>query len=420
MGKEYKKKVAAIISTIVIISVVFMAIVASAFSSEAVSEGERRVEAMPNEVIVCFKDVMTVSAAQESLVARHGGKILDKEPALNCVLVRVNDVKKFIKEIARESAVAYAEPNYIAKATYTPNDPLYDKQWGLLAIKADKAWDVQMGNKSVKIAIVDTGIDYTHEDLNASYVSGGYDFVNNDNDPMDDNGHGTHCAGIAAAVIDNGKGIAGVAQVSIMAEKVLDRYGYGSNWNVARGIVHATQSGANVISMSLGSSSFSRILQKACLYAWRKGCILVAAAGNDGVRSIDYPARFKTVICVGSIDRSNSRSSFSNYGPQMELVAPGEYILSTYPGNMYVYKSGTSMATPHVAGVAALVWSHNPTLRNRDVRIILARTADDLGTLGWDKEYGFGRVDAEEAVNVASTLSTRIAKRLKEEKRSEC
>ena len=148
-----------------------------------------------------------------------------------------------------------------------PNDTYYSYQWGLPAIKADKAWDIEKGNKSVKIAIVDTGIDYTHEDIASNYVSGGYDWVNGDTDPLDDNGHGTHCAGIAAAVIDNGKGIAGVAQVSIMAEKVLNSYGYGSDWNVARGIVHATKSGANVISMSLGSSSFSRILQKACLYA---------------------------------------------------------------------------------------------------------------------------------------------------------
>ena len=414
--KENKREI--VIFAVMIL--MFSVLLVSAASNTGISEGEIRGEAIPGEVIVGFKGAITGSAAQESLITRHGGEILDKEPALNCVLVRAKDVHTFIRNIMREEMVDYAEPNYIVRTTYTPNDPYYSHQWGLPAIKADKAWDIEKGNKSVKIAIVDTGIDYTHEDIASNYVSGGYDWVNGDTDPWDDNGHGTHCAGIAAAVIDNGKGIAGVAQVSIMAEKVLDRYGYGSDWNVARGIVHATQSGANVISMSLGSSSFSRILQKACLYAWRKGCILVAAAGNDGVRRIDYPARFKTVICVGSIDRSNSRSSFSNYGPQMELVAPGEHILSTYPGNMYVYKSGTSMATPHVAGVAALVWSHNPTLRNRDVRIILARTADDLGTLGWDEEYGFGRVDAEEAVNVASALSTRIAKRLKEEKRSEC
>jgi len=414
--KENKREIVIFAVMILMFSVVLV----SAASNIGVSEGEIRGEAIPGEVIVGFKGAITGSAAQESLITRHGGEILDKEPALNCVLVRAKDVHTFIRNIMREEMVDYAEPNYIVRATYMPNDTYYSYQWGLPAIKADKAWDIEKGNKSVKIAIVDTGIDYTHEDIASNYVSGGYDWVNGDTDPLDDNGHGTHCAGIAAAVIDNGKGIAGVAQVSIMAEKVLNSYGYGSDWNVARGIVHATQSGANVISMSLGSSSFSRTLQKACLYAWRNGCILVAAAGNDGVRSIDYPARFKTVICVGSIDQNNSRSSFSNYGPQMELVAPGEHILSTYPGNMYVYMSGTSMATPHVAGVAALVWSHNPTLRNRDVRIILARTADDLGTLGWDKEYGFGRVDAEEAVNVASALSTRIAKRLKEEKRSEC
>ena len=185
----------------------FSVVLVSAASNTGVSEGEIRGEAIPGEVIVGFKGAITGSAAQESLITRHGGEILDEEPALNCVLVRAKDVHTFIRNIMREEMVDYAEPNYIVRATYTPNDTYYSYQWGIPAIKADKAWDIEKGNKSVKIAIVDTGIDYTHEDIASNYVSGGYDWVNGDTDPLDDNGHGTHCAGIAAAVIDNGKGI---------------------------------------------------------------------------------------------------------------------------------------------------------------------------------------------------------------------
>ena len=383
--------------------VVIIAIAVNAAHHSAATAAPAATNAVASgEVIVCFRDGVS-AAAQDMLVMRHGGVVLEREPVLNCVLVRVN--RNFLKSMIREPSVSFVEPNFIVHALYTPNDPLYSDQWGITSIKADRAWDVQKGDKSVKIAIIDTGIDYNHEDLRDNYDDSGYDWVNNDDDPMDDNGHGTHCAGIASAVMDNGLGIAGVSQVKIMAEKVLNRWGIGSTWNVVRGIVHAVQSDAKIISMSFGSHIPSKTLRKACLYAWKEGCILVAAAGNDGRQGICYPAKFRTVICVGAIDEKNKRCSFSNYGAQMELVAPGEHILSTYPDDKYVYMSGTSMATPFVAGVAALVWSQNASLCNQDVRKILARTADDLGNAGWDIEYGFGRVDADEALATACTSS---------------
>lgn len=357
---------------------------------------------VPGEVIVVFDDS---AMAFSDIVEKCGGSVIDI--ADNAVLVRVAEGTEasFISRAMKIASVRYAERNGVVHALWTPNDPDWSSQWAPKAICADKAWDIVNGSESIKIAIVDTGVDYNHEDLRDNYDDSGYDWVNNDDDPMDDNGHGTHCAGIASAVMDNGLGIAGVSQVKIMAEKVLNRWGIGSTWNVVRGIVHAVQSDAKIISMSLGSHTPSKTLRKACLYAWKEGCILVAAAGNDGRRGICYPAKFRTVICVGAIDEKNKRCSFSNYGAQMELVAPGEHILSTYPDDKYVYMSGTSMATPFVAGVAALVWSQNASLRNQDVRKILARTADDLGNAGWDIEYGFGRVDADEALATACTLS---------------
>ncbi len=382
----------------------------STSSSEIVGFLDYPKEAVPGEVIIGFKDTIKSHADQEAIINRYGGKLLKRDTVLNHVLVGVDRLQEqdFIAMIKQETSVKYAEPNYIVKALYpyTPNDPRYGQQWGPKAIKADRAWDIQRGNHSIKIAIVDTGIDYTHEDLAGNYVHGGYDWINDDSDPMDDHGHGTHCAGIAAAVLNNHKGIAGIANVSIMAEKVLNETGFGDVWNVSEGIEHAADQGAAVISLSLGSESPSQTLKEACEYAWDSGCLIVAAAGNDNAPVV-YPAAYDTVIAVGALENETERVWWSNHGPELELMAPGVNILSTYPGNSYAYGSGTSMATPHVAGVAALVWSsaNCPDFTNQKVREYLNTTADDLGEPGWDSYYGWGRVDAEEAIKVPSPFS---------------
>ena len=382
-------------------------------------------EAVPGQVIVGFHDSVSIKGDfVRQLVENNGGTIIEEDDVLNCILVEVSPevTTGFTGAMDKERQVKYACPNYIVRIMYTPNDPLYPDQWGPQAIKADLAWDTEKGNKSVKIAIVDTGIDYTHEDLSGNYVSGGYDWVNNDNDPMDDQGHGTHCAGIATAVMDNEIGIAGIAQVEVMAEKVLDEEGSGSNWDVAEGIKHAANNGADVISLSLGGGFACPRLVEACEYAWDAGCIIVAASGNDN-SDVIYPAAFDTVIAVGAIDNTSARAWFSNYGPELELMAPGVNIISTVPDFLnetsmstipelpagYDSWSGTSMATPHVAGAAALVWSNCPELTNQEVRDLLDYTADDLGDPGWDEYYGCGRVDAEEAIICDATCDIWIA-----------
>ena len=406
MKNEKIKGIGILLAAIVVISV-FAASLATGDKIQSIASVSKTGvsssgEAIPGQVIVGFKDVITASAEQEALIAKCGGAVQDKNSALNCVLVEVDDAQEFIQTISKDASVEYAEPNYLAKALYTPNDYYYYLQWGPPAIKADLAWDIEKGDyDNVKIAIVDTGIDYNHEDL-GNYVSGGYDWVNGDNYPWDDEGHGTHCAGIAAAVMDNEIGVAGIAQVQVMAEKVLNETGYGSWWDISQGITHAADQNADVISMSLGSYDYSATLENACQYAWDEGCILTGAAGNGNQYGIAYPAKFDTVICVGAIDQYNQRCNYpswgSNWGPEMELAAPGVDIASTYPNDRYAYMSGTSMATPHVAGVAALVWSNCPGFTNQKVRDQMDDTADDLGTTGWDEEYGYGRVDAEEAI----------------------
>ena len=364
------------------------------------------------EVIVGLKELPSVSIS--SFIEKFNAMILEKNEKIDTLLVKIKKglEQEFIDEILGVAGVEYVELNDFVHAFHVPNDPWWDRQWGPERIKCPDSWDFETGSKSVKIAIIDTGIDYNHEDL-SNCVFGGYDFVNDDNDPMDDNGHGTHCAGIAAAVIDNEIGIAGVAQVSLMAVKVLDEYGSGHYSEVADGIVYAVDNDVDIISMSLGSSISSSVIEDACNYAWDSGVILVAASGNDYSNQVSYPARYDTVIAVGSIDQDDERSSFSNYGDELELVAPGEVIISSIPGNNYEFYGGTSMACPHVAGVAALAISRHPNFTNQEIRELLKDTADDLGSIGWDEKYGYGRVDAsfdDESLVTQPALSVNVHK----------
>ena len=368
-------------------------------------------------IIVGFEE----GVSAESLVEAYSLNVLYKDEDLRFAVVKVEEGKELetINELKNKPGIRYAEPDYIVHAmltsTATPNDPLWPKQWGPIAIKCPEAWDECTGSEDVVIAIIDTGVDYNHEDLSANmwhnpgetpdngmdddgngYIDDyyGWDFVNNGNQPYDDEGHGTHCAGIAAAVMNNNIGIAGVVQAKIMAVKVLGRDGYGSASDVAKGIKYAADNGADVISMSLGASEGCNVLRDACQYAWDKGVVLVAAAGNDGVPDVCYPAAYDTVIAVGAINSNKKRCQWSNYGDKLELVAPGDKIFSTYPGDDYVFLSGTSMATPHVAGVAALAKAMFPSYTNRQIRDLLDTTADDLGDPGRDDYYGYGLVDA--------------------------
>ncbi|GEM_PF-1165974 len=370
---------------------------ASTSAAASVTRSSDSVMTDTSELIICFTGDAT-PADQEEIADTYGYTILERNDALNCVLVRPNSAvqRRLLTRGASEGIVRYVEPNKRVQALYTPNDTYYPTQWALPSIKVDRAWDCERGSKTVTIAILDSGIDYTHEDLSANYLLGGYDWVNNDTDPMDDFGHGTQCAGIAAAVIDNGKGVAGIAQVQVMAEKVLDHTGWGTEWDVAQAVVHAADYNATIISLSLGGNESDQVEEDACRYAWNRGCLLVAAAGNAHQYGVLYPAAYESVIAVGSIDQNDQRRG--TWGPQLELVAPGVSIISTTLYGSYASVSGTSMATPHVAGVAALIWSHDHSLTNQQVRTILTQTSDDLGAAGFDEYFGYGKVNAQNAV----------------------
>jgi thermitase len=284
------------------------------------------------------------------------------------------------------------------------NDPRVGEQHALALVATAEAHRVSEGSPRTILAIVDTGVDHRHPDLatrdgKASRVVKGEDFVNLDGDPMDRNGHGTHCAGIAAATARNGLGIVGQAPgVAILAVRVLGDNGAGSDAAVAAGIVHATDRGAGVISLSLGGPEAVKVIDDAVAYARARGVLLVAAMGNEGKERRSYPAANAGVLAVGATTAGDDLAAFSNTGPWLALVAPGEGTLSTLPGGGYGLKSGTSMATPCVAGVAALVRDQRPDWSPEAVRAHLERTADDRGAPGFDPRFGHGRLNAGRAL----------------------
>ena len=377
----------------------FLIVVPAFASSEGVRhEGsETTLSYVPNEVIVGFEPGISKDAAA-TVIEDHEGILMKWDTILRSGLVSVvGDVDQFSAEIILENDVLYAEYNTLYQATHEPNDPRWDEQWGPAAINAPDAWDIETGSTDIVVAIVDTGIDYNHEEL-GNYVGGGYDWINDDGDPYDDHGHGTHCAGITAATMDNLVGIAGIAQVSVMAEKVLDSSGSGSDWGVAQGIIHAADNGADIISMSLGGTSGSTTLENACQYAWDEGVVIVAAAGNGYGSPVEFPGAYDTVIAVAALDSSTTRAIYSNIGEEVELAAPGSNILSSLPGDNYASWDGTSMATPHVAGAAALVKSQNPSLSNVEIRTVLGDAATDIGSPGRDTSFGYGRIDLLEGL----------------------
>lgn len=354
-----------------------------------------RTEYVPGEILVKFKSGYELQAMFEN--RRIGAKVMETLPDLGVCRLKLPknlDVFEGIEHYLSLSFVEYAEPNYILRAFFTPNDPSFGNQWGPKKIQCPSAWDLTFGSSSVLIAIVDTGISTTHPDL-SSKIAGGWNFYSNNSNFNDDNGHGSHVAGIAAAATNNGVGIAGVGfNCRLLAVKVLNASGSGTLTGVANGITWSANNGAKVISMSLGASTGSSTLLNAVNYAWSKNCILVAAAGNSGSTSPTYPAYYSNCIAVASSTSSDTRSYFSNYGSWVELAAPGSSIYSTYKGTSYATLSGTSMACPHVSGVAGLVWSRFGTGQSNSwVRSKIENTADYVGT--WVSK---GRVNAYKAV----------------------
>jgi subtilisin family serine protease len=362
---------------------------------------------VPDEVLIRFRRRAEQEAVDQCLQIA-GASIESEIEALAVYVLKVpaGAVAQSIASLAACPEVRLVEPNYISQAADTiPSDPGWGLQYGLVNIRAPQGWDISTGSSAVTIAIVDTGVDLGHPDLAAKIVPG-FDFVNGDPVPQDDNGHGTHVAGIAAAITNNGAGVAGVSWgARIMPVKVLDASGSGTFANVAAGIVWAADHGAQVINLSLGADSASSVLEDAVNYAYSKGVILVAAAGNFGGEFVLYPARYPHVIAVAATDNTNDHAYFSNFGPEIDVSAPGVSIYSTELGGVYGYHSGTSMSTPYVSGLAAILRglpgsSGSPDLIAKDME----STALDLGLAGPDELYGYGLIQIDGAIRAALSL----------------
>jgi len=353
------------------------------------------------------------------------------------------DIVSACREYGEDSSVEYAEPNHVYHAYALPNDAKYTLQWAHQVIQSEPAWDVETGSPDIAIAIVDTGVDWDHPDLAANiwnntdeildgkdndgngYIDDvrGYDFVDTaspvypgedgtirDNDPMDFYGHGTHCSGIAAAVTNNSIGVAGVCwNCKIMPVRAgyKDEYGNGvlEADDIAVAIEYAADNNASVISMSWGGYGISKAIKEAIDYAYAKGVVLIAAAGNSDIHLKSYPAGFDNVIAVAATDIGDAKAGFSNYGSWIDIAAPGVDVLSTMFNDTYASWSGTSMSAPFVAGLAALILSKNSTFSNEEVRNILRSTTDPVIS---DKYVGLGRINAYKAIQRNSTQRSNL------------
>jgi len=319
--------------------------------------------------------------------------------------------------LLRDANVAFAEPNYLLSldagptGPLVPNDEHYKQQWGPHQILADQAWNTLTTGGPIVLAMLDTGVSPTHPDLSGR-LRPGHNYIGNDANPSDDNGHGTFTAGIAAASGNNGIGVAGVAWgARIMPVKILDQDGRGPVSAFAQGIRYAVDQGAQIVNVSAGIPVPSRAMESAVDDAIGKGVIVVAASGNraDGVPN--YPAAFPNVIAVSASTREDTIADFSSYGSFVWIAAPGKDIVSTYykGGDTYAQLSGTSASTPFVSGTIALMLSQRANLTPKTTREILKATAVDIDAPGFDPKAGYGRLDTFHAVVLATAPDPTLA-----------
>ena len=394
-------------------------------------------EFAPGRLLVLFKEDVRASAAADVLSA-HGARYVTHLYASEVQLVEVAEGQELAlaAQLRNVPGVAYAEPDYRYWAFAAPNDPHYSKQWAHTErLQSAAAWDLHTGSNAVIIAVIDSGVDTGHPDL-AGKIVPGYDFVAGDNDPRDENGHGTHVAGIAAAMTNNGVGVAGMSWgARIMPIRVLDASGSGWSSDIISGINWAYSNGAKVLNLSLGGPSYSASMQSAVTAAHNAGSLVVAAMGNcrtagpgcPTANPTSYPAAYTNVMAVAATNRSDTYAYYSQYGAHCDIAAPGGAMTSIHDSNgiystmptydvdmtgdgfykNYDYLQGTSMATPYVSGLAALIWSATPGLTPAQVQQIMQNTAVDLGPAGWDANYGHGRINPLAALqSIALTAPT--------------
>lgn len=391
-----------------------------------------KAEFLPNQVIVKFKGERNLSAVEKMKTF----EMLSWEPiSMGCTRLWVQgDIKKACDELMTNPDVEFAEPNYIRYLQVTPNDPLFVNQTNLKLANAETGWNIETGDSSVTIAVIDTGCDLNHPDLKANLLEGA-NFREDGTAPNDDSGHGTAVSGVCGAIGNNGVGVCGASwNVKILPLRACG--GQGLSCNVVDevdAINDAVARGADIINLSLGGFGRSSLEEGAVNNAWNAGLILFAAAGNHGLLgkfddpetedNINYPAGYENVVGVSSIDYPAGGnlslvqlSDFSNSGDAVSVTAQGRDIYTTAPSVDVPYLifstkadygviPGTSFSTPLVSGMAAVILSHFPNLTNQELRSKIESSATDLGPAGWDNEFGWGLVDFRNAM-VGSTYGS--------------
>ncbi|HDS09061.1 MAG TPA: T9SS type A sorting domain-containing protein [Firmicutes bacterium] len=393
---------------------IFFIIGLFSFSAVFAEKPEPYYEYRENEVIIRFKTERSEREIQDFL-KENGLQLKQKSPYLDYYLVTVPEGRSLpasVQTLKENPALEYAGFNYICYMNLTPNDTYWNYQHGMRQINMPTAWNLETGNPAIIIAVLDTGVELTHPDLAANIYSSGYDSINGDYDASDDEGHGTHVAGIIAAVTNNSYGVSGVApDCSILPVKVLNSSGAGDAYSLAAGLNYATSQNVHVINMSLGWPVNNGVaydpggpMPNAIQKAYANNIAMFASSGNDGEPAVGYPAAYDQVISVGAVNKNDMKTNYSNWGSNLDIVAPGgwappteDLIISTYPGSQFAWMGGTSQSCPHAAGVGALVIAHGATTPEA-VRFILQTSAIDLGSSGRDDMYGYGRIDAYRAL----------------------
>ncbi len=337
----------------------------------------------------------------QNIYRAHGAAFVEQIGQIRVVRLRVPNVLMDLiaQLLSRVPEVKFVEKNYILDPGVTPNDPGYASQWHLPRILAPQAWDLTQGAPGVVIAILDSGIDPYHPDLAGKLVPG-YNSYDHTTNTLDSYGHGTEVAGVAAAASNNADGVASVAwQSSLMPVRVTNNSGAATSASIAGGITWAADHGASVMNLSFNGVAANATIRAAAEYAYNRGTLVVAASGNCGC--VDTTPETPFLLSVSATDETDSVAYFSSMGPYVDISAPGTNILTTALGGAYFADSGTSLASPVVAGVAALVYAVNPLLTAAQVTEILEATATDGGTAGYDQGFGYGRVNAFAAVSAA-------------------
>ena len=357
--------------------------------------------------------VQTTKGAHPDVVAHalasHGARVLKTLPQLGVSVLSINEAQSdhIAQSLSASGLFTFVEQDFIARVSATtPNDPSYPSQWHLPKIQAPSAWDLTKGAAGVPVALIDSGVDSTHPDLGPKIVAG-WNYVDGNSNTADQFGHGTETAGVLAAASNNGVGVAGVSwSNTILPLVVVNGAGFANYSDIASAIQYAADHGVRVVNISIGGSSSSSVIQSAVDYAWSKGTVVFAAAGNDSNSTLNYPAACTNVVAVSATDANDGLAWFSSYGSDIDVAAPGTSIVTTTMGGGTAAVDGTSFSSPIAAGAAALMLAANPSLSATQVVSLLEQNSDDLGAPGWDQYFGWGRVNAYRAVTAAINAGT--------------